>query len=88
MFRVFVLLEGLKSFADINRFSSRIVLYLAPSNFLSNQTIFSVPAEEKNPRNVMTTLFLSGGGALRVMCVFPPHIAFFIKGKKLNFCLF
>ncbi|MEQ2303918.1 hypothetical protein AMECASPLE_021655, partial [Ameca splendens] len=39
---------SLKSFAD--SFSSRIVLYLAPSIFPSTLTTFPVPAEEKQPQ--------------------------------------
>ena len=44
---------SLKSFADSNRFSSKIVLYLAPSIFPSTQTSFPVPAEEKHPHSMM-----------------------------------
>ncbi len=44
---------SLKSFADSNRFSSRIALYLAPSIFPSTVTSFPVPAEEKLPHTMM-----------------------------------
>ena len=43
----------LKSFADSYRFSSKIVLYLAPSIFPLTQTSFPVPAEEKHPHSMM-----------------------------------
>uniref|UniRef100_A0A8C7P234 Uncharacterized protein n=1 Tax=Oncorhynchus mykiss TaxID=8022 RepID=A0A8C7P234_ONCMY len=44
---------SLKSFADSIRFSSRMVLYLAPSIFPSILTIFPVPAEEKQAQTMM-----------------------------------
>uniref|UniRef100_A0A8C7U0U3 Ceramide transporter 1 n=1 Tax=Oncorhynchus mykiss TaxID=8022 RepID=A0A8C7U0U3_ONCMY len=42
-----------ESFADSIRFSSRMVLYLAPSIFPSILTIFPVPAEEKQAQTMM-----------------------------------
>ncbi|MEQ2168905.1 hypothetical protein GOODEAATRI_019478 [Goodea atripinnis] len=58
MFRVVVLLESeplpqSQVFADFNRFSSKIFLYLAPSIFSSTLTTFPVPAEEKHPQSMM-----------------------------------
>uniref|UniRef100_A0A8C8M9Q3 SUV39H1 histone lysine methyltransferase b n=1 Tax=Oncorhynchus tshawytscha TaxID=74940 RepID=A0A8C8M9Q3_ONCTS len=44
---------SLRSFADSIRFSSRMVLYLAPSIFPSILTIFPVPAEEKQAQTMM-----------------------------------
>uniref|UniRef100_A0A8C7LIM7 Uncharacterized protein n=1 Tax=Oncorhynchus mykiss TaxID=8022 RepID=A0A8C7LIM7_ONCMY len=44
---------GVKAFSDNLGFSSRMVLYLAPSIFPSILTIFSVPAEEKQAQTMM-----------------------------------
>ncbi|MEQ2281636.1 hypothetical protein AMECASPLE_032478 [Ameca splendens] len=46
-------LLSLQSFADSNRFSSKIALYLASSIFPSTLTTFSVPAEEKQAQTMM-----------------------------------
>ncbi|XP_054642150.1 uncharacterized protein LOC129187227 isoform X9 [Dunckerocampus dactyliophorus] len=53
MFARLKLSYTLKSFADSSRFSSKVVLYLAPSIFPSTLTSFPVPAEEKQPHNMM-----------------------------------
>ncbi|KAL7829445.1 hypothetical protein AOLI_G00303300 [Acnodon oligacanthus] len=44
---------SLTSFAESNKFSSKIALYLAPSIFPSTLTNFPVPAEEKQPQSRM-----------------------------------
>ena len=43
----------ISSLLQTNRFSSKIVLYLAPSIFPSTLTSFPVPAEEKHPHHMM-----------------------------------
>ncbi|CAJ0961826.1 unnamed protein product, partial [Ranitomeya imitator] len=60
---------SLGSFADSNRFSSSMVLYLASSIFPSILTIFPVPAEEKQAQTFMLPpQCLTGGMAKFVQC--------------------
>lgn len=71
MFRVVVLLEGEpppESFADSNRFSSKIALYLAPSIFPWTLTIFPVPAEEKHLQSMMLPPRLTVGMVCSEWC--------------------
>ncbi|MEQ2259055.1 hypothetical protein XENORESO_006138 [Xenotaenia resolanae] len=44
---------GHNSFTDLNRFSSRITLHLAPSTFPSALNSFLVPADKKYPHSMM-----------------------------------
>nr|XP_040020219.1 calcium homeostasis modulator protein 6 isoform X2 [Gasterosteus aculeatus aculeatus] len=52
---------SLRSLADSIRFSSRMVLYLAPCIFPSILTIFPVPAEEKQAQTMMPPPCLTVG---------------------------
>lgn len=55
---------NLKSVAAYDRVSSRIILYLVPSNFPSPQ------------HDAATTMFHGGDGVFRWICRFPLHTAF------------
>ncbi|MEQ2300329.1 hypothetical protein AMECASPLE_024287 [Ameca splendens] len=82
MFRVVVQLEGQppsnppQSSATSNRFSSRILLDLAPSIFPSTLTSFPVPAEGQHLHSMMLPLlfFMMGCVFLQKLIFFFPHL--------------
>ena len=96
MLRVIVLLEGeppsqSQISGRLNRFPSRISLYLATSIIPSILTSFPIPADGKTSpqHDPATTRLHCGDGGLGVMrgVGFAPDIAFSLMAKKLNICL-
>ena len=88
MLRLIVLLEGEPPPQSLqNRFSSKIVLYLAPSIFPSTQTSFPVPAEEKHPHSMMLPppCFTVGMVCSGWCAVFSATCSILHLGQKLQF---